>query len=573
MKNGKLLLTEEGKKWFFDCAPHVLMRLKAVFPRVDKGEFGGVRLGVTPETCVDVEWFCQRYPLEVSPEAAKAMRDGADGHRRTLASLELSLAERYVPRELDMALPPRKYQHTFVEVFMGGKALLLADELGLGKTVSAIAAFAAGALPALVVCPTHLAGQWQEFIRRFIPRASTHIIRQTKTYTVPMVDVVICTYSKIAKWGDMFAVPGRFTCVVFDEAQECRRAESMKWRTCRAIREACEYGLGLSATPIYNYGGEIFNVMECIAPGRLGSRAEFYREWCSFLGKDKWKLREPHVFGEYLRAEFLMLRRTRPEVGLELPKEQREVLTLPYDAEVLRKVEADITELARIVVNGKFEEQGQAAREMDARLRQATGVAKAVFVADFVRMLVENGEKVLLFGWHREVYDIWLKRLHDLNPVLFTGTESSKQKDESVSSFQLASKVMIMSLRSGAGVDGLQKFCSTCVFGELDWSPGVHEQCIGRLNRDGMKEGGSVMVYHLVADGGSDPVVSAVLGLKTAQARGVNDPSRPVDFEQAGDGSRVKQLARAWLARREVRSGECGVRSEERTPQLEVAHV
>jgi hypothetical protein len=47
-------------------------------------------------------------------------------------------------------------------------------------------------------------------------------------------------------------------------------------------------------------------------------------------------------------------------------------------------------------------------------LRQATGIAKAPFVADFVRLLVESGEKVLLYGWHREVYSIWRDKLKDL---------------------------------------------------------------------------------------------------------------------------------------------------------------
>ena len=46
-------------------------------------------------------------------------------------------------------------------------------------------------------------------------------------------------------------------------------------------------------------------------------------------------------------------------------------------------------------------------------------------------------------------------------------------------------KVFVMSLRTGAGLDGLQEKCSTIVHEELDWSPGVHEQCRGRYFRDG----------------------------------------------------------------------------------------
>ena len=83
--------------------------------------------------------------------------------------------------------------------------MLLTDELGLGKTVTALGSFVAkGTLPALVVCPTHLAQQWREdFVKVFLPRARTHIIRRGALYTIPASEVVIITYSKLAKWADV----------------------------------------------------------------------------------------------------------------------------------------------------------------------------------------------------------------------------------------------------------------------------------------------------------------------------------------------------------------------------------
>lgn len=52
------------------------------------------------------------------------------------------------------------------------------------------------------------------------------------------------------------------------------------------------------------------------------------------------------------------------------------------------------------------------------------------------------------------------------------------------------------------------------MFGELDWSPGVHDQCIGRLDRDGQIK--QISAYYLLADSGSDPIISDVLGIKKA---------------------------------------------------------
>ncbi len=189
----------------------------------------------------------------------------------------------------------------------------------------------------------------------------------------------------------------------------------------------------------------------------------------------------------------------------------------------------------------------RSSEELDWKLRQATGVAKAGFVADFVKLLVESGEKVVLYGWHLDVYAIWKERLADLKPAFYTGSESTPQKEESRRRFIAGeTQVLIMSLRAGAGLDGLQGVCRNVVFGELDWSPMVHEQAIGRVHRDGQAE--QVMAYFLVAEAGSDPIVADVLGLKKSQIRGILDLEAQLEHvDTAGD--RMKKLARALLLR------------------------
>jgi hypothetical protein len=143
-----------------------------------------------------------------------------------------------------------------------------------------------------------------------------------------------------------------------------------------------------------------------------------------------------------------------------------------------------------------------------------------------VRLLVEaSGEPVVLFGWHRDVYDIWLDALEDLGCVMYTGTESPTQKAQAQQRFLAGeAKVFIMSLRSGAGLDGLQHVARRCVFGELDWSPAMHDQCIGRLNREGQRCWPEpVEAIFLTADDGSDPPMMEVLGIKASQAHHIVD--------------------------------------------------
>lgn len=165
---------------------------------------------------------------------------------------------------------------------------------------------------------------------------------------------------------------------------------------------------------------------------------------------------------------------------------------------------------------------------------------------------MEQDEPVLLLGWHREVYDLWRESLKTYDPVFFTGSESPKQKQASADAFIKGdSNLMVMSLRAAAGLDGLQERCRTLVFGELDWSPGMHSQAIGRLNRDGQIE--PVLAYFLYSEEGSDPVVMEALNLKRMQSEPVNDPTLPLIAPQDDQTDRVKTLAAEFLKRQKPR--------------------
>jgi hypothetical protein len=181
-------------------------------------------------------------------------------------------------------------------------------------------------------------------------------------------------------------------------------------------------------------------------------------------------------------------------------------------------------------------------------VRQQTGVAKAPAVAQFVRLLLEAGEPVILAGWHRSVYDIWLRDLADFKPAMYTGTESISQKARSAHDFMSGdTDLLVISLRSGAGLDGLQFRCSTIVLGELDWSPGIHQQLIWRIDRDGQTK--PVTAFYLVTDDGSDPPIMEVLGIKASEATGIVDPSLGVQVVDT-DTTNLRMLVERYLKSR-----------------------
>jgi SNF2 family DNA or RNA helicase len=556
--------------WEVNAQPHVVLKLKRVFPRVSRRQHGAIRLTDTAEVARDLEWFISRYRLDPADAESEArLADGAGKHRDQQALVDQLLAGLQAPRAFDLAVPPREYQRVAANVCLAAGGLLLADDVGLGKTCAAICVIShADARPALVVTLTHLPRQWEGEIQRFAPGLSTHILRSGRPYDLrvarrarpgqqvlggaPVPDVIIANYHKLDGWAETLAPIVKT--VVFDEAQELRHRGSLKSSAAVHLAERCRYRLACTATPIYNYGDEIFNVIDAVRPGAMGSRAEFLQEWCTSPdARGRARVQDPAAFGTYARAGGLMLRRTRQDVGRELPALTRIPHHIDCDPERLEAVESAATELARVILAQNETARGEkfrAAEELSGLVRQATGIAKAPYVAEFVRILVTNGEKVVLYGWHREVYSIWLERLRDLKPALYTGSESPTQKQQSFDRFAAGdTPVLIMSLRAGAGLDGLQAHARTIVFGELDWSPGVHEQCCGRVHRDGQAD--PVVAYYLITASGSDPIVADVLGVKAAQAAGIRDPDAPLVEKLQADGDHIRRLAAAYLSRQE----------------------
>jgi SNF2 family DNA or RNA helicase len=552
----------DGGKWRIDCEPQVALRLKRVFAKLTRTTKGTLTIADSIETCRELAWFMQRYPLVMSGADRERLERGETQHKILASDVARILSGEYQPREYNLALPLRQYQKLAADLALRTRGLLVGDDVGLGKTAVGIGVLSdPECRPALVVSLTHLPRQWKAEIERFLPGIRVHILKKAQPYPLEgktlldrgLPDVIVTSYSKLDGWCDELA--GKMRAVIFDEVQELRHAKNntgttLKYGAAKRIAHGANVRCGLSATPIHNYAGELHNIMEVLNPGALGTKEEFRTEWCK-EHESKDIVEDPKALGSFMREAGLMIRRTRIEVGRELPALTIVPHVLEVDFEDVNRMVGSAAELARTILaqGGAPLEKMKAAGELDWRLRQATGIAKAPFVADLVRLLTENGEKVLVGGWHHEVYAVLREKLADLAPVFFTGEESITQKEEAKRRFvEGDSKVLVMSVRAGAGIDGLQKVCSTAVIAEPDWSPAVQEQFIGRIHRDGQRA--PVFAYFPLANCGSDPVVADVLGVKRAQLEGVRDPSGALISPTQTDPERMKKLAEDFLRQR-----------------------
>jgi len=545
--------TLELKKntWTLKAEAHVIVMAKRIFTGAYQAKAGVMSISCTDANCRLLKWLQALYPI-TCPDQEFLNQRVAETEAR-LAALERIVQPDHTLQAFEMEIEPRSYQRQAAELYLHGKRLLLADQLGLGKTISAICTLCDPAvLPALIVCPTHLVRQWAIEINRCLPKLNVHILKTGKPYGFDPdkpPDVLISTYMKLSGWSD--TLKDYVKSFIADEIQELRHPDTGKYLAAKRMAHSCEYRLGLSATPLYNYGGEIYNPLHILDPGVLGTKEEFDREWCRTGGRHS-MLKEPRALNAWLTDQKLMLRRTRTDVGRELPPLTRVVHEIDSDTKALGDIQDAAGELARIILGegGAGFTKMQAAGEFDMMVRKATGIAKAPYVADFVHLLLESGEPVVMFAWHRAVYDILAERLADHKPVFYTGEETPSQKFQAVQAFVNGeTNLIIISLRSGAGIDGLQKRSRIVVIGELDWSPQVIDQCIGRVDRDQQKD--PVTAYILVTETGSDPVISQMLGLKKEQSDGVLGVVEPdVLAIQTDQSEGLRKLAEEYLKKR-----------------------
>jgi SNF2 family DNA or RNA helicase len=240
-----LVDTEQGRRWMLtDLEPHVVLRLKANFPKIPRAAGGPFYFPADRLHAMELDWFVQRFPLQANDEHLDALRRGHEAFQGMQAEVGRILAPGYVPPSYAGLQPDaevRPYQGQAVELLRISRGLLCGDEVGLGKTFIAGAAFLLpGALPGAVVCLPHLQAQWVRVIESFTT-LKAHAVRQTRPYGLPDADVRVFRYSQLAGWADVLGLLGTGL-VAYDEVETAKGTAAMR------LSQAALMRLGLTST-------------------------------------------------------------------------------------------------------------------------------------------------------------------------------------------------------------------------------------------------------------------------------------------------------------------------------------
>jgi SNF2 family DNA or RNA helicase len=396
---------------------------------------------------------------------------------------------------------------------LGGRALL-ADEVGLGKTIEAgliIAEYLTRGMvkSLLILTPASLVSQWElELSEKF--NIST-ITTDTRDPQQPLAEFWtehprIIASLNTAKSAKHYAhVTGRaWDLVVVDEAHHLKNRATLNWKLVNDLQK--RFILMLTATPVQNSLVELFNLLTLLKPGLLQTEAAFKKQYVN--AKNGRVPKNPEQLRSLMRE--VMVRNTRALVDVKLPKRFATTITVTPDrseqklyqdlSAYLRQTEG-LDRLSRTnLLMRAGSSPGALAdslKQLSKRLpdeqlkslaKRASQIKQVEKAKILVEMLSQSSQKTLVFSAHKATSTYLATTLTAANIPFaeFQGGMSLKEKDAAIAAFRDEVGVLLASETGGEGRN--IQFANAIVNYDLPWNPMKIEQRIGRIHRIGQTQ-------------------------------------------------------------------------------------
>ena len=396
---------------------------------------------------------------------------------------------------------------------LGGRAIL-ADEVGLGKTIEAgmiTKEYLCRSMikSLLVLTPATLVSQWQsELDSKFgivTETTDSRDVPPSQFWTVNDQIVASLPAAKHkAHW--QYVTSRQWDLVVVDEAHHLKNRSTLNWKLVNSLQK--RFILLLTATPVQNNLLELYNLLTLLKPGLLSTEAQFKREYIK--GKDGRRVKNPAQLRQLMGE--VMVRNTRSGVDVKLPKRFASTIVCqpsPKEKELYLAINAYLlqhpTELDKLTRNNLLMRAGSSPPALQETLltlekrfdhdelkflgKWAHQVTQSVKAQQLVALLTQaKNSKTLVFINHRATQSYLARVLNSagIEHTEFRGNLSLKAKDAAIERWREDVPVMLASETGGEGRN--LQFANTIVNYDLPWNPMRIEQRIGRLHRIGQTQ-------------------------------------------------------------------------------------
>jgi SNF2 family DNA or RNA helicase len=444
-----------------------------------------------------------------------------------------------------------KHQVTGVRQMVPMDSFLLADDMGLGKSLQALTVFCVDVKlgkgeTLIIVCPVSLRENWAEEIEKFTrlpytllgqvadPRkANTLKTIGPKMREAQLVEfmgktgprILICNYEQIAPHQGIFN-KFKFHMGIFDEAHMMKNHKAKRTQAALELRSV-RSGM-LTGTPMLNQVDELWTILHRIDPRRFPKYWTFVNRYCVFGGYEN-----RQIIGVKNEAELkqllgkVMIRRLKKNVlsrdeptyirhMVGLAPEQRKLydqieeelfLTDPSTGEPL-DVENALTKFLRLKqicntpysINASFPDDS----------------LKLDRVTEVTQELMDQDHKFILFSQFRGTIEAQVNRFHraKMGPVFqLHGDVPKTMRQGTVAEWGKVQGGSIIVCQTAVAGVGLNMVAASNV-GFIDklFVPGLNKQAVDRADRIGQTE--PVMVHEFLTRGTVESRIESILKAK-----------------------------------------------------------
>lgn len=396
-----------------------------------------------------------------------------------------------------------------------GVGACLADQMGLGKTVQALAVILMRAHegPTLIVAPTSVCMNWVSEAQRFAP--TLNIVqfggsdRQKLLSGLQPFDMLVCSYGLLQQEEvSQMLSQVQWQTIVLDEAQAIKNMTTKRSQAAMNLKGS--FKLITTGTPIENHLGELWNLFRFINPGLLGSFESFNQRFA--IPIEKFQDKQVRNKLKKLIQPFL-LRRTKNQVLEELPSRTEILLHVELSREEMAFYEAlrqeaisKLTESEAIAGHKHLQVLAEIMKLRRACCNPSLVMpdtelssSKLQLFSEVLGELLDNRHKALVFSQfvdHLHIIRDYLDK-QGINYQYLDGSTPAPERKKRVDAFQAGSgDVFLISLKAGG--TGLNLTAADYVI-HMDpwWNPAVEDQASDRAHRIGQQR--PVTIYRLVA--------------------------------------------------------------------------
>lgn len=465
----------------------------------------------------------------------------------------------------------RLYEHQQLGAhkILGTKGLLLADQMGLGKTATAIAAAQVirdghPDRPALIVSTLSSRNVWRMELAAMGENVEAHfrVLQSRDVVGVQLhprgwyfvhFDIALAWQSKIQ---------GMKPCVVIvDEAHNVRNGRTQRGKGVYAITACAPRKILLTGTPIDNHPSDLWHLLTMITgPNTWGSPTEFRVRYCgaSHNGHGYQDNDPSNVEELQQRLAPYYLRRTTADVALQLPALTRQLHTTALSApnqhehdEVLKG--CDVAALVRAIQSGSLKDDVLATL---TRLRQVTSAGKVHSTVSYLQNLQEQGEGAVVFTWEKATAHAIGKLLGVVTgvvPFVVTGDTPQHEREVIISQFQETPGAILIATLGSLRESVTLHAARIVVMHDWHWVLSHLLQAEGRVWRTGQLR--ACQSVWMMAENSIDTILARVLYAKSTAMQSIGIDAGRQALEELGiaqlardaASERVNEMLEAWL--------------------------